>query len=211
MLQFILSCGNNLGLAQCLEGSVRRHGSQWQSAWGGVSESGTHCVLLPWADDAFCLVWPEHRICLLLMLKRLSIRTLSQKRLCYRFLASLWQCSNCPRLGLSEETTRSLKPLLCGPLADLEVLGGWAPSSASIPTGLEHLPRPGWLVTSELLWSLGLCLLCIPHRKLDGWEMKGRGSWAWDAFPGFLPRSSHTIILWHIITCTHTSLLTLII
>ena len=29
------------------------------------------------------------------------------------------------------------------PPTDLEVSGGWAPSSASIPTDLECLPRPG--------------------------------------------------------------------
>lgn len=51
------------------------------------------------------------------------------------------QCSNLPSLELSGEMARSLLPLLCEPLADFEVLGGWALALASIPTDLGHLPE----------------------------------------------------------------------
>lgn len=49
----LLSQGDNLGLTQCQKGASGD--SQWQSVWGGASESNPHYGLLPWAGDAFHL------------------------------------------------------------------------------------------------------------------------------------------------------------
>lgn len=70
----------------------------WHSAKKGVSkglamavclgrdEEVKLCVLLPWAGDVFCPVWPEHRIFLLFNVTNIVYQSSrSQKRLCYRF------------------------------------------------------------------------------------------------------------------------------
>lgn len=68
-----------------------------------------------------------------------------------------------------------------------KVLGRWTlPGSQFLQIGGTAL-RPGWCATSELLWSLDLCLLCVPQGKWVSWARTGERSGASESFLGFSP------------------------